>query len=49
MLKLYPDNRDYNYMRGKQLLLLDCDDEAIVSFERCLELEADDAESYSSW
>ena len=48
MLKLYPDNRDYNYMRGKQLLLLDCDDEAIVSFEKCLELEADDAESYSS-
>lgn len=48
MLSLYPDNRDYNYMRGKHLLELNMEDEAVAPFSKCLELEADDAESYSA-
>lgn len=48
MLALYPDNRDYNYMRGKHLLVANRNDEAAASFEKCIELEADDAESYSA-
>ena len=48
MLALYPDNRDYNYMRGKHLLAANRNAEAVTAFEKCVELEADDAESYSA-
>lgn len=48
MLALYPDNRDYNYMRGKHLLAANRNAEAVTAFEKCVELEADDAESYST-
>ncbi len=48
MIELYPEKRDYWYMAGKEQMLLEMYNEALVSFERCVEIEADDAEAYSS-
>ncbi|MDE5739614.1 MAG: tetratricopeptide repeat protein [Bacteroidaceae bacterium] len=48
MTLLYPNTRDYWYMMGKELMLLGQYDAALASFERCVEIKADDAESYSA-
>ncbi len=48
MTQLYPNTRDYWYMMGKEQMLLGQYDAAFVSFERCVEIKADDAESYSA-
>lgn len=48
MTQLYPNARDYWYMMGKEQMLLGQYDAALASFERCVEIKADDAESYSA-
>ncbi|MDE7118358.1 MAG: tetratricopeptide repeat protein, partial [Bacteroidaceae bacterium] len=48
MTQLYPNTRDYWYMMGKEQMLLGQYDAALASFERCVEIKADDAESYSA-
>jgi tetratricopeptide (TPR) repeat protein len=48
MVQLYPNIRDYWYMAGKEQMLLGQYEAALVSFERCIEIKADDAESYSA-
>jgi tetratricopeptide (TPR) repeat protein len=48
MIQLYPNIRDYWYMAGKEQMLLGQYEAALVSFERCIEIKADDAESYSA-
>lgn len=48
MTQLYPNTRDYWYMAGKEQMLLGQYEAALASFERCVEIKADDAESYSA-
>lgn len=48
MVQLYPNIRDYWYMAGKEQMLLGQYEAALVSFGRCIEIKADDAESYSA-
>ena len=48
MCELYPNNRDYWFLAGKEFLLIGKNDEALVSFEKCVEIKADDAEAFSA-
>lgn len=48
MTELYPDKRDYWFMAGKEQVLLEKYTEALTSFEKCIEIKADDAESFSA-
>jgi tetratricopeptide (TPR) repeat protein len=48
MTELQPNHRDHWYMAGKEQMLLGDDDSALISFSRCIQLKADDAESYSA-
>lgn len=48
MVELYPDNRDYWFMKAKEEMFLEKYNEAIVSFDKCLNIKADDAEAYSN-
>ena len=48
MTQLHPQTRDYWFMAGKEQMLLGQYEAAVTSFERCVEIKADDAESYSS-
>lgn len=48
MSELFPTKRDYWYMAGKEQMLLGRNEDALYSFEKCVEIKADDAESYSS-
>lgn len=48
MTEKFPDNHAYWYMKGKEEMLLSKYEEAIESFKKCVALNADDAESYSS-
>lgn len=48
MTELFANNRDYWFVRGKEELLLEKYDEALVSFCKCVEIKADDAESFSA-
>ena len=48
MVKLYPDNRDYHFMKAKQHMLLKQYEQAVESLTRCVQIKADDADSYSA-
>ncbi|MBR2630564.1 MAG: hypothetical protein IKD25_03405 [Bacteroidaceae bacterium] len=48
MVELYPEKRDYWYMAGTEQMLLAQYNEALVSFRKCIELQADDAQAYSA-
>jgi tetratricopeptide (TPR) repeat protein len=48
MTQLSPNSRDYWYMEGKEQMLLGQYDAALASLGRCIEIKADDAESYSA-
>ena len=48
MCELYPQNRDYWFLEGKEYLLTDNYDKALISFEKCVEIKADDAEAFSA-
>lgn len=48
MVELYPDNRDYWFMKGKEEMFLEMYDAAIASFDKCLKIKADDADAYSN-
>ncbi len=48
MVVAVPNNRDYWFVKGKEEMLLEKNDSALVSFSKCVELKADDAESYSA-
>ena len=48
MTELYPDNRNYWYIRGKEELFLSKFDDALASFNKCVEIKADDAEAFSA-
>ena len=48
MTTLYPQKRDYWYMEGTELVLLNHYDEAIQAFQQCVNIKADDAEAWSS-
>lgn len=48
MTKLKPSQRDYWFVKGKTEMLSGKYAEAIASFEKCVEIKADDAETYSS-
>lgn len=47
MVALYPDHRDYWYMMGKEQMLMGNYDNALVAFQKCVEIKADDSEAYS--
>ena len=48
MTTLHPQRRDYWYMEGTELVLLDRHDEAIQAFQQCIDIKADDAEAWAS-
>jgi len=48
MTELYPEKRDYWYMAGKEQLLMNDYARALVSFQKCVEIQADDAEAHSA-
>ena len=48
MTTLYPQRRDYWYMEGTELVLLDRYEEAIQAFQQCVNIKADDAEAWAS-
>lgn len=47
-VKYHPNNRDYWFLAGKGQVLVGKFSDALVSFKKCVEIKADDAESYSS-
>ena len=47
MTKHRASNRDFWFVKGNEQIYLNMPDSAIVSFEKAIELRADDAESYS--
>lgn len=48
MTSLYPQRRDYWYMAGTEHVLLNHYDEALQSFQQCVDIKADDAEAWAS-
>lgn len=48
MCELYPNNRDYWFLEGKEHLLIGNYTTALASFEKCVEIKADDAEAFSA-
>ncbi|MBR1667780.1 MAG: hypothetical protein IJ693_12185 [Bacteroidaceae bacterium] len=46
MTALHPERRDYWYMAGTEQQLLQYYAEALVSFQKCVEIKADDAEAF---
>ena len=48
MTSLKPQQRDYWYVAGTELVLLDRYDEALQSFQQCIDIKADDAEAWAS-
>ena len=48
MTALYPQQRDYWYVAGTELVLLDHYDDALQSFQQCIDIKADDAEAWAS-
>ena len=48
MTELYPNNRDYWFMRGTEQALTGKKEDALASFGKCIEIKADDAEAFSS-
>lgn len=48
MTSLYPQQRDYWYVAGTELVLLDRYDEALQSFQECIDIKADDAEAWAA-
>ncbi|MCH5174504.1 MAG: hypothetical protein J1F40_01285 [Prevotellaceae bacterium] len=48
MCELNPKNRDYWFLSGKEYLLIGNYDKACASFEKCVEIKADDAEAFSA-
>lgn len=48
MTELHPNKRDYWYMEGKELMLMGKNNEALTSFQKCVDIKADDAESFSA-
>ena len=48
MTSIYPQQRDYWYVAGTELVLLDRYDEALQSFQQCIDIKADDAEAWAS-
>lgn len=48
MTELHPNNRDYWFMKGTEQALIGQKEEALVSFGKCIEIKADDAEAFSS-
>ena len=48
MCELNPKNRDYWFLSGKEHLLIGNYDKACASFEKCVEIKADDAEAFSA-
>ena len=48
MAQLYPQNRDYWFLVGKEQMLLDKYPEALASFQECVKLVPEDAESFSA-
>ena len=48
MCDLYPKNRDYSFLAGKEHLLTGDYDKALLCFEKCVEIKADDAEAFSA-
>ena len=48
MTTLYPQQRDYWYVTGTELVLLDRYDDALKAFQQCIDIKADDAEAWAS-
>ena len=48
MTSLYPGQRDYWYVAGTELVLLNRYEEALQSFQQCIDIKADDAEAWAS-
>ncbi len=48
MTNLHPQRRDYWYMAGTEQQLLQLYDDALISYQKCVEIQADDAEAYAS-
>lgn len=48
MTLLYPLQRDYWYVEGTELVLLDRYEEALKAFQQCIDIKADDAEAWAS-
>lgn len=48
MTSLYPLQRDYWYVAGTELVLLNRYDEALNSFQQCVDIKADDAEAWAA-
>ena len=48
MTSLYPLQRDYWYVTGTELVLLDRYDDALKAFQQCIDIKADDAEAWAS-
>lgn len=48
MSSLHPQHRDYWYVTGTELVLLDRYDDALYAFQQCINIKADDAEAWAS-
>ena len=48
MTSLYPQRRDYWYMEGTELVLLNRYEDALNAFQQCITIKADDAEAWAS-
>ena len=48
MTSLHPERRDYWYMAGTEQQLLERYEEALASYQKCLDIQADDAEAYAA-
>lgn len=48
MTEMFPNKRDYLFVRGKEEVLLEQYENAKQTFAKCVEIKADDAESYSA-
>lgn len=48
MTNLHPQKRDYWYMKGTELQLLERHDDAIQAYQQCIDIKADDAEAWAA-
>ena len=48
MTTLHPQQRDYWYVTGTELILLQRHDEALQAFQQCVDIKADDAEAWAA-
>ena len=48
MIELHPERRDYWYIAGTEQQLLERYEDALASYQKCIDIQADDAEAYAS-